>query len=328
MLQHLEQAGLRLKREKCSFMLSSVEYLGYKISEKGLQPTDEKIIAIKNAPVPKNVSQLKSFLGLINYYSTFLPNLSHALSPLYRLLQQTTPWSWEPEQQKCFEKAQAMLTSNIVLVHFDPEQEQILACDASPYGIGAVLSHRMSDGLDKPIAFASRSLAPAERKYSQIEKEGLAIVFGVKKFHQYLFGCHFTILSDHKPLQHLFSETKGTPTMASARIQRWAMVLGAYDYSIAYKPGGQHANADLLSHLPLPDSPTNVPIPGETVLLMSALQSSPVTANQIRQWTTRDPLLAKVRDFILHGWRHTSENSLKPFQQRKNELSVESGCIL
>ena len=327
-LQRLEQAGLRLKREKCSFMLPSVEYLGYKISEKGLQPTDEKIIAIKNAPVPKNVSQLKSFLGLINYYSTFLPNLSHAFSPLYRLLQQTTPWSWEPEQQKCFEKAQAMLTSNHVLVHFDPEQELVLACDASPYGIGAVLSHRMSDGLDKPIAFASRSLAPAERKYSQIEKEGLAIVFGVKKFHQYLFGRHFTILSDHKPLQHLFSETKGTPTMASARIQRWAMALGAYDYSIAYKPGGQHANADLLSRLPLPDSPTNVPIPGETVLLMSALQSSPVTANQIRQWTTRDPLLAKVRDFILRGWRDTSENSLKPFQQRKNELSVESGCIL
>ena len=106
------------------------------------------------------------------------------------------------------------------------------------------------------------------------------------------------------------------------------MALGAYDYSIAYKSGEQHANADLLSRLPLPDSPINVPIPGETVLSMSALQSSPVTANQIRQWTTRDPILAKVRDFILNGWRDTSENILKPFQQRKNELSVECGCIL
>ena len=199
---------------------------------------------------------LKSFLGLINLYSTFLPNLSHVLSPLYRMLQKTTPWSWGPEQQKYFKKARSMLTSNHVLVHFDPEKELILACDASPYGIGAVLFHHMPDGLDKPIAFASRSLAPAERKYSQIEKEGLAIVFGVKKFHQYLFGRHFTILSDHKPLQHLFSETKGTPTMASARIQRWAMVLGAYDYSISYKPGEQHVNADLPSRLPLPDSST------------------------------------------------------------------------
>ena len=175
-LQRLEQAGLRLKREKCSFMLTSVEYLGYKISEKGLQPTDEKITAIKNAPVPKNVSQLKSFLGLINYYSTFLPNLSHVLSPLYRLLQKTTPWSWGSEQQKCFEKARSMLTSNHVLVHFDPEKELILACDASPYGIGAVLSHRMPDGLDKPIAFASRSLAPAELLFSRLPRSHLDLL--------------------------------------------------------------------------------------------------------------------------------------------------------
>ena len=96
------------------------------------------------------------------------------------MLQKTEPWSWEPAQQKCFEHAKSLLASGNVLVHFDPEKELILACNASPYGIGAILSHRMSDGQDKPIAFTSRSLAPAERKYSQIEKEGLAIVFGVK----------------------------------------------------------------------------------------------------------------------------------------------------
>ena len=126
----------------------------------------------------------------------------------------------------------------------------------------------MSGGQDKPIAFTSRSLALAERKYSQIEKEGLAIVFGVKTFHQHLFGHHFTILSDHKALQFLFSESKGTPTMASARIQRWAVSLGTYDYSISYKPGEQHANTDLLSRLPFPDLPTKVATPGETILLM------------------------------------------------------------
>ena len=246
-LTRLEQAGVRLKRSKCSFMLASVEYLGHQISAQGLQPTGEKVKAIKEAPAPKDVSQLKSFLGLVNYYGKFLPHLSNTLAPLYRLLQKETPWLWGTEQEKSFQNAKAQLTSDCVLVHYDPEKELILACDASPYGVGAVLSHRMEDKQDRPVAFASRSLAPAERNYSQIDKEALAIIFGVKKFHDYLFGRRFTILSDHKPLQHLFKETSATPSMASARIQRWSLILGAYDYEIAYKPGDKHANADVLS---------------------------------------------------------------------------------
>ena len=168
-----------------------------------------------------DVSQLKSFLGLINYYGKFLPNLSTVLFPLYSLLQEQTKWTWNDVQQKSFDKVKSLLASDCVLVHYDPSKEVIVACDASPYEVGAVFSHREADGQEKPIAFASRSLAVAE-KYSQLEKEGLAIVFTVKRFHQYLFGRHFIILSDHKPLQHLFSETRATPTMASARIQRWA----------------------------------------------------------------------------------------------------------
>ena len=327
-LERLEQAGLRLKRAKCLFMLPSVEYLGFQISAKGLQPTSEKVRAVQNAPAPTDVSQLKSFVGLVNYYGKFLPDLSHVLAPLYRLLQKSAKWVWEEQQQKAFKEVKSMLTSDCLLAHFDPTEDLILACDASPYGVGAVLSHRYSDGQERPIAFASRSLGAAEKKYSQLEKEGLAIVFGVKKFHMYLFGRHFEIVSDHKPLQHLFHHTRATPTMASARIQRWALTLGGYDYSISYKPGDKHGNADLFSRLPLGDTPKTVPDAPETILLMSSLESTPITAAKIKQWTRRDPVVSKIADCVLHGWSNASDQKYRPYQQRREELSVHDGCLL
>jgi hypothetical protein len=165
--------------------------------------------AILEAPNPQNVSQLRSFLGMLNYYANFLPNVSTTLAPLYSLLQKSKKWSWGEAQKRTFQKAKESLTGANILIHYDQEKELLLSCDASPYGIGAVLSHQLEDGTERPIAFASRSLAPAEKRYAQLDKEALAIVFGVKKFEQYLLGRKFTILSDHRPLEHLFSEKRG-----------------------------------------------------------------------------------------------------------------------
>ena len=187
-LDRLNKAGVRLKREKCACMLPSVEYLGHKISAAGLQPADEKVRAIADAPTPRNVTQLRSFLGLVNYYGKFFPQLASTLAPLFQLLQKKSIWKWGTDHQKAFEEAKAQLTSTCVLVHFDPDREVVLSCDASPYGVGAVLSHRMDDGSEKLIAYASRSLAQAEKGYSQLDKEALAIVFGMKKFY------HFRVL--------------------------------------------------------------------------------------------------------------------------------------
>ena len=179
--------------------MPSVEYLGHQISAQGLQPTMDKIKAVQEAPKPQDMSQLRSFIGLVNYYSKFLPEVSSVLAPFYSLLQKDKKWSWGKEQQKSFDDVKWLLTSECLLVHYDPSEELILACDTSPYGLGAVLSHRESNGREQPIAYTSRSLGAAKKKYSQLEKEGLAIIFGVKWFHQYLFGrCFLSSLTTNR----------------------------------------------------------------------------------------------------------------------------------
>ncbi len=210
-------------------MVPQVEYLGHLISKEGLRPTQSKVKAILDAPSPSNISQLRSFLGLLNYYSKFIPNLSSELSPLYSLLQKSTKWSWSDGEEECFQKAKKLLASPRLLVHFDPSKEIVLACDASEYGMGAVLSQR-TDGVEQPICFTSRTLSVTEKKYSQLDKEALAIIFGLSKFHQYLYGRVFIILTDHKPLTNLFNPRRSVPQMASARLHRWALTLGAYSY--------------------------------------------------------------------------------------------------
>ena len=327
-LSRLEEEGLTLKKEKCQFMMEEVEYLGHVISAEGLRPATSKARAILEAPTPKNVSQLRSFLGMVNYYGKFVDNLSTRLAPLHQLLQKDAHWKWETQQTKAFEEVRQLLAKVPVLGHYNPEKPLTLATDASPYGIGAVLSHSTPDGTEKPIAYASRSLNKVERRYSQLDKEALSVKFGVQRFHQYLFGREFAIVSDHKPLQYLLSQQKSTPTMASARLQRWALILSAYKYTIRYKPGDKMANADGLSRLPLPEAPKEASMPEELVLLLDTVRTTPITSKQVKQWTDRDPILSRVRTFVHKGWTETSEDALAPYRARKDELSILDNCVL
>ena len=328
-LDRLEKAGLRLNKTKCSFLASRIDFLGHTIDEKGLHPTDEKVAALKEAPTPTNVTELRSFLGIVNYYGKFLPHLSTKLSPLYNLLHKNKKWMWTDKQDKAFQLAKEALQTDSVLVHYDSTKPLLLACDASEYGIGAVLSHIMDDGQEKPIAYASRTMNAAERRYSQLEREGLAIVFGVKKFHNYIYGRLFTIESDHQPLSHLFSETKGIPVMASSRIQRWALTLAAYQYNIRYKSGKTLNNADALSRLPRPITTAYVDAPAELTHLVCHLSSTSINAGSIKEWTAKDPLLSQVLRYIQTGWpNHPLGEDFKPFTSRKSELSTLDGCIL
>lgn len=161
------------------------------------------------APAPTNLSQLRSFIGLMNYYGKFVPNLSSVMSPLYQLLQKKIAWQWGKRQDAAFKQAKELLVSSDVLAHFNPDKELVLSCDASPYGIGAVLAQKEEDGTERPISYASRSLAAAEKRYSQLDKEGLAIVFVVKKFHSFLSSpltritsLYSTFLVPHSQCQH------------------------------------------------------------------------------------------------------------------------------
>ena len=155
-------------------MAASVEYLGYVIDADGLHPLPEKVRAIRKASQPRNIAELKAYLGLLTYYGRFLPNLATVLSPLYRLLRKSVNWSWTDAEREAFQKSKQLLTSAQVLVHYNPQYDLVVASDGSAYGIGAVLSHKMPGGEERPIAFASRSLTAAERNYSQVDKEAQA----------------------------------------------------------------------------------------------------------------------------------------------------------
>ncbi|VDI28024.1 Hypothetical predicted protein [Mytilus galloprovincialis] len=172
-MKRLEMYNLSVNKEKCKFFKDEIEFCGHKIDKHGLHKTEDKIKAILDTPEPQNVTQVRSILGLMNYYHKFLPNISSVVRPLHRLLEKDAKWDWNEECKVSFKRAKDLVTSEQVLCHYDPELPIRLACDASPFGLGVVLSHKMQDGTERPIAFASRSLNKAERNYSQIDKEAL-----------------------------------------------------------------------------------------------------------------------------------------------------------
>ncbi|VDI51049.1 Hypothetical predicted protein [Mytilus galloprovincialis] len=166
-----------LSLESDATAVDEIEFCGHKIDKHGLHKTEDKIKAILDTPEPQNVTQVRSILGLMNYYHKFLPNISSVVRPLHRLLEKDAKWDWNEECKVSFKRAKDLVTSEQVLCHYDPELPIRLACDASPFGLGVVLSHKMQDGTERPIAFASRSLNKAERNYSQIDKEALRYNF-------------------------------------------------------------------------------------------------------------------------------------------------------
>ena len=153
------------------------------------------------------------------------------------------------------------------------------------------------NGEERPIAFASRTLSASEKNYSQIDKKALAIVFGTKMFHQYLYGRHFTLVTDHQPL---LAPKKRLPTLAAARIQRWSIALAAYNYNVIYRSTLKHTNADGFSRLPLKDCQEEPD--GAAALNIWQIETLPISFKQLQTATRVDPVVSKVMKYSQHGW--------------------------
>lgn len=332
LLQRLQEKGLRCRLEKCSFAQPTVEYLGHILSLQGVSK-GSKVDAVLQMPAPTDVPSLRSFLGAVQFYGKFLKDHSTMSEPLTKLTRKDTAWCWGAQQQTAFQRIKDALCAETVLAHYDATADIGISCDASEVGIGVVLFHRFKDGSERPISNASKTLTPTQKRYSQIQKEALAVIFGLKKFHQYLYGRRFILVTDHKPLISLFSPSKATPVMAANRLARWALMLNAYDYTVEYRPTRLHGNADALSRLPsgedahfdLDEEQADV----STVCSVTQLgrQLDPVKPQLLAKESSKDPVISKVLRYVKEGWPNTSEENLRHFRKLSDSLTTENGCL-
>ena len=327
-LKKLQDAGLRLNPSKCQFHLSELSYLGHCVSSKGLAPDDSHVKAILEAPAPTDVSRLRSVLGMTNYYAKFVPNYATVVEPMRRLLHKDVPFEWGAEQQEAYDKVKSKIAQRVVLGLFNPNLPTVVTTDASDYGLGAVLS-QVKGGQEIPLAFVSRSLSPAERKYSTGEKEALACVWACNKWYTYLWGRHFVLRTDHKALVTMLS-TRGTGRQ-TMRIARWSAQLLQFDYTVEYKAGRENFVADALSRLPLGDEEWSDVVDEEEYVLNQVKVDSPVTVKELQDATNNDQILIQVRKYIEEGWPGNHKSyppEVKPYLVLKEELSVVDDIVM
>ncbi|KAL9987020.1 hypothetical protein ACROYT_G001254 [Oculina patagonica] len=203
-MKKLEGSGFTLNYNKCQIGVSSMEYLGNVLTAEGLQVSGDKVEAIVQVPRPKDQSELQSFLGLAQYCSRFIPSFTIIATPLWDLTKSHAKWKWGTAEEKAFQTVKMQLTQAPVMAFFKQGAETRVTTDASPVGIGAVLEQKQEDGLYRPVHYASRKLTPPESRYSQFEREALAVKWGCEKFFLYIHGNEFEICTDHKLLVTVF----------------------------------------------------------------------------------------------------------------------------
>lgn len=327
--KRIKEYGLKLKRSKCSFLKSSVSYLGHIISEEGTKPIPSKLDSILQTEAPRDKSKVRSYVGMLNFYRRYLPDLAATVAPLNALLKLNARFIWDERAKCAFERSKNLLKASKLLVHYDPNLPVKLTCDASRVGVAAVLSH-IVDGEERPIQFASQKLTPAQVMYPQIEREGLAIIFGLDKFRHFIYGRKFILVTDNQALSKIFDPERGLPVMTAERIQRWALKLSGYDYTVEWRRSSEN-RADFLSRYPDPVGVSDLNEEQQAFIFKVDDLSLPITSSQVAKATSRDAELCKVQRLVLEGWPHKlceADRGLSPFFVRKDELSVMAGVVM
>ena len=286
--------------------------MGHHVSEKRTGPTQAKVEAVLNVREPQSAAEVRSFLGLVNFCSRFIPDLATTPEPLRKL---TTPVVWGKEQARSFQELKDKMHSVESLAYFDKEAETEIISDASPVGLRAVLLQKQQ-GVMKVVTYASRCLSEVERRCSQTEKEALSIVWACERFHVYLYGIRFKVLTDHKPLEVIYSKVH----KPSSRIERWVLRLQNYDFIVEYLPGPENI-ADTLSRLIPVELDTSINVADHYIRFIA----DAVQIQEIERACACDGELSLVRNAVQGG---KLKELPEPYRNVCNELTVLGKLVL
>ena len=328
LLERLQKIGFTARLDKCEFGKSDIDFFGVNFSAKGMSPSESRVEAFQKAKAPNTFSELRSLLASANYSSRFINNFAGIVAPLRELLKESSPFKWLPEHDKALKCLKSEFTTH-KLAYFNTRWNTEVICDASPVGLGAILTQvNPEDENDKVIIqFNSKSLSPLEKKYSQVEREALALVFAVEKFHQYLYGKRFKLYTDAKAIVFIYGNLNHK---SPARIERWGLRLLPYNFEIVHTPGESNP-ADYLSRHPVEPAKDAC---NDADLYVNFIVDSTIpraiTRAQIGKATREDPEMQTLTRAITdsnHNLVKKSE-SLKEYNSIFNELSVSSDGII
>ncbi|XP_063965835.1 uncharacterized protein K02A2.6-like [Lytechinus pictus] len=321
-LERCREKCIKLNPDKCHIRQTQVTYMGHIVSTEGLKPDPKKIEAITKMPTPQSKKGVQQFLGMVNYLGKFIPNLTEKSAPIRVLLEKDVAWHWDDKKEASFKALKEAVTNAPVLKYYDVSKPVKLSVDASQAGTGAVL---LQNG--HPVAYASKAFTDAQTRYAQIEKELAAIVFGCKKFHQYIFGRTVDVETDHKPLETIFKK----PLHASPpRLQKMLLNLQKYDLRVTYEKGVNLFISDCLSRNFLANQSDDVDVEEIPICIIDKLPIADERMKEIKDETKKDETLQKLRKAILTGWpnekREVSEE-IRQYWEYRELLTVEDELI-